>query len=559
MKTAHLLIAIPVFVFLALSATLDLGSLVFSYPGYDFTPYLAAQSLARDLDLACTAADSDRYFRQWEVRPSNFVVADRQILFASGELKRYPVFYYPDVFVYVLVPFVGALGFHGWMLLHALLILAVYFMGFLYYRSGKDDDGTLSAFNSVLYFTLIPLPVLFLLPTHHLYLFALVTAALFLGLRGHPVLSALSLGLAFSTQPWALLVGALLIGYWQFSGLRSESLRFVPVLAAAVAAVWGIEFLMYPSPDISNIRWVKDPLDATLNAFQTAVPQHWTPVFAPPSLLRVSDFLFGRTIGFLAYGTAAACLLLSSVWMWRDRLVNRTLMFTILVLVAIACTHPEGWGICGFASDFWIFLCAAAFFAAPAAQPRSTLIALVVISAIFAGPMLANPLGTWTSRNYYLQSTPYRFLPSELSLVGKQGLTSLPAYQFAAPGGKFYFLNDDFYAEPGFFWVHGGSTLEFLLEATDPAKSTRLQIANVPETNHVFLTLGRVSLEYHLQPSEIVFVDVSRFAAEFRRYEDHKYLHGTISSSSGFVPKLFSRENPDFRYLGCQVRFAGAP
>lgn len=559
MKTAHLLIAVPVFVFLALSATLDLGSLVLSYPDYDFTPYLAARSLARDMDLACAPADSDRYFREWGERPSSFRVADRRVLFASGEFKTYPVFHEPDLFVYVLVPFAGWMGFHGWMLLHALLILSVYIMGFYYYRGDKDDDGTLSAFNSVLYFTLIPLPLLFLLPTHHLYLFTILTAALFSGLKGRPVISALLLGLAFSTQPWSLLVGALLIGYWQYSGLRSEAVRFVPVLAAAVAAVLGLEFLMYPGPDVSNIRWVKDPLDATFSAIQTALPQSWPSVLATPSLLRVSDFLFGRTLGFVAYGTAAACLLLASIWLWRDRLVNRTLMFVVLVLVAISCTHPESWGIYAFANDFWIFLCAAAFFALPAARPRSTLIALVVISAFFAGPLLVNPLGAWTHRKYYLQSMPYRFLPSELSLMGKQGLTVETGYQFSAPGGRIYFLNDNFYSEPGFFWVHGGSSLEFIFEITEPALLTPLQIVNGPEVNHISLVLGGREQEYHLQPSEVVFAELSRYLQECRTYEGRRYLHGTITVSGGFVPKLLSRENPDYRYLGCQVRFAGNP
>ena len=244
MKNSHLLIAIPVFAFLALSATLDLGSLLPLYPDYDYTTYLAADSLAHDMDLAVTPADSDRYFRDWGVRPSHFRIADRKVLFANGDFRKYAVFYNPDMLVYILTPFVGLFGYHGWLLLHALLIGAVYLMGFFYYRNKDDEDGTLPAFNSVLYFTLIPLPILFLLPSHHLFLFALIMGAVFLGLRGFPVISALLLGIAFSTQPWSLLAGVLLIGYWQYAGLRSEFLRFVPVLIGAIAAMSGLEFLM---------------------------------------------------------------------------------------------------------------------------------------------------------------------------------------------------------------------------------------------------------------------------------------------------------------------------
>lgn len=559
MKIAHLLIAIPVFVFLSLSVTLDLQTLVLSYPDYDFTPYLAAQSLAKDLDLACAPVDSDRFFREWGMRPSGFRVADRRVLFASGDFRVYPVFYEPDLFLYLLVPFVGFLGFHGWMLFHALLILVLYLVGYFYHRRSDEEEGTLPAVNSVLYYTLFPLPVLFLLPTHHLYLFAVVSAAMFLGLRGRPVWSALLFGLAFSTQPWVLLVGALLIAYWQYSGLKSEFVRFIPVLAVSVAAVLGLKFLMYPGPDVTNIRWIKDAYDSSGAAFQTALSQPWISPVTKPSLQRVSDFVFGRTIGLIPYAAVTVCLLLSSIWMWRDRLVNRTLVFAVLLLVAVSITPPESWGIYGFANDLCLLLAAAAYFAAPIARPRSTLILIFVAAAVFAGPILANPLGAWTSRNYYLQSNPYRMLPIELSLVGKYGITRDPAHQFAIPQGKIYFLNDNFYPEGALFWVHGQSSLELLVEMQHPPANLVLQLIAGPEPNNVLLNFGGREEVYHLQASEKASLDLSNFASHWKSYEGRSFLHGTIQSSSGFVPRLLSRENPDFRYLGCQVRFAGNP
>lgn len=554
MKISHLLIAIPVFVLLSVSVTLDLGTLTQAYPRYDSTYYLAARSLAKDLDFNCAPADSDRFFREWEARPSGFRIADRRVLFANGEFRTYPVFYVPDLFVYILVPFAGLLGYHGWMLFHALLILGVYAIGFRYYSSDKNENSSLPALNSVLYYTLFPLPVLFLLPTHHLYLFALITSALYLGLRGKPVVSAILLALAFSTQPWVLLVGVLLIGYWQYSGLKSEFLRFVPVLAVSVAAVWGLEFLMYPGPDVANVRWINEALDSSRAALHSAIPVREITWLARPSLIRLSDFIFGRNIGFVAYGTVAVCAVLSSIWQWRDRLVNRTLLFVILLLVAVSCTTPDSWNIYGFINDFTILLAATVFFAIPIARPRRTLVAVFIISAFFAAPLLVNPLGAWTSRNYYLQAFPFRYLPVELSIVGKYGITADPAFQFPLANGKLYFLNENFYPESEFFWVHGNSTLEFVVQLNDERTFPVFQLSAGPELNRITLELGGRREEFTLQQSGTATVSLSDVASRFQHYEGRYFLHGTIHSSSGFVPKLLSRENPDYRYLGCRVR-----
>lgn len=171
--------------------------------------------------------------------------------------------------------------------------------------------------------------------------------------------------------------------------------------------------------------------------------------------------------------------------------------------------------------------------------------------------MLANPLGAWTSRNYYAQALPYRLFPAELSLIGRQGLTSDPAFQIMAPGGKLYLLNDNFYSEKDFLWVHGASRAEFILE-TGEAPAPGITIQNGTQENVVSLVLGARVEEFHLKPGESAMVDTSRYAGEFKRYDGNSYLHGTIQSGSGFVPKLLSRDNPDYRYLGCQVRFSGS-
>jgi hypothetical protein len=199
-------------------------------------------------------------------------------------------------------------------------------------------------------------------------------------------------------------------------------------------------------------------------------------------------------------------------------------------------------------------LCAVAFFLCPIVRPNWFLIATVAISAIFAGPLLLNPLGALTSRNYYLQSFPYRFLPQELELIGLHGLTSDPAYRLNFPGGTIYLLNQYFYQEKDFLWVRGQSTLEFIIELDNADAISNLQIQNGIVPNRISVQLGKRDEFFPLRAEEKTYLELNKFRSFMKMYQGKYYLHGTITSESGYVPKLLIRENPDFRYLGCRIQ-----
>ena len=165
-----------------------------------------------------------------------------------------------------------------------------------------------------------------------------------------------------------------------------------------------------------------------------------------------------------------------------------------------------------------------------------------------------NPLGAIVNRVYYLQSFPYRYFPVELSLLGKSGITAIPIFQFPYTGGKIYFLNDKFYPESDYFWVHGHSSLELILEANQKKSDTQIRIQNGSIDNHIVIQLGDRTEELHLRSSEVMILDLDRFTSHAKGYEGHYYLHGKIESRSGFVPMLLSRDNADYRYLACQIQ-----
>ena len=79
-------------------------------------------------------------------------------------------------------------------------------------------------------------------------------------------------------------------------------------------------------------------------------------------------------------------------------------------------------------------------------------------------------------------------------------------------------------------------------------------IANGVAPNRISVHLGKRDEFFPLRPSEKTLLDLSNFRSYMKMYQGKYYLHGTITSESGYVPKLLIRENPDFRFLGCRIQ-----
>lgn len=552
MKAVHFILGIPLFVFLVLSFSLDFGALVATYPQVDLTAYLAARSVALDHDLAFTQTDSDRFFRERLSRPGNFAVAKKKALSSSGDYQETPILWDPEIYVLLLAPFAGLLGFHGVLLFHALLIGALYTIGYLHYAK-KGSDSAEPALNAMLYYTLIPVPVLFLIPAHALLLFVTVTAASYCAIHGRAVLSAALLGVAFSLQPWSLLLAALFPTFWKQPDIAVKVGRFAVSLATAVFLAWALSHLMAPAQMISEVRWVAAPPGKPLNEVWESLPRVDRFLFAAPHPQRVLDFLFGRNNGFFVYAFPAAALLMAGLWRVRESWTRHVLLFTMLFLAATAFVHPSSWNVTLAASDLWILLAPLPFFLMPLVRPRSLLVITIVLSSILAGPLVVNPFGALANREYYLQSFPYRYFPVELSTIGRTGLTANPEYRIPFAGGAMYLLNDAFYPEQDFFWTRGESSLEFLAVLVPGRGFPGLRLQNGTVENRLSLQLGDETEAFHLGAGEGALIDLRKFAGRFREFDGRFYLHGKIDTSSGYVPKLLSRDNSDYRFLGCQI------
>jgi hypothetical protein len=284
------------------------------------------------------------------------------------------------------------------------------------------------------------------------------------------------------------------------------------------------------------------------------LPDARTYYWSAPDPQRLVDFLFGRNSGFLIYGFAAGALLLSTLWLWRDSLVRVTWLFAILYLAIVCFSNTSSWNIQSFVNDLWILLCPLPYFAAPFIRPKSLFASIAIPAAILLGPLLVNPLGAIINRTYYDYAFPYLYLPIEISLVGRAGITKDPAFQQNFEGGRIYFLNDSFYREDPLFWLRGESKLEFLLQLKNTSSLT-VDLQNGVLENRISLSIGKAKQEFKLGTVQTQTADLSPYLRGAKFYEGFYYLHGEMKSESGYVPGLLSRDNPDYRFLGCRVVF----
>jgi hypothetical protein len=552
LKPSHLVLLIPFLIYLAVAAILDPGTLVSFFPDRDLTTYLAAVSIGKDGDLAYTREDSDRYLKLYDQRPSPFRVVSKKVLDSSGKYEQKYTFYSPEIFTFIIAPFLLLFGFRGWLVFHALLILIIYLIGWVYY-SGKDEDAVSPAINSVVFFTLIPVPILFLLPSHHLFLLAVSCAAIFFGIRGFPVICAILCAVLFSSQPFAAIFCLFFVAHWQLTRASANIRRFVIAAVLAFFVVWGLEMLMYPASNVSNPRWVTSGTHQPLAQIWNTLPDARTYFWTSPDVQRLADFAFGRNSGFLIYGFAAGALLLSTVLLLKDSLIRSIWMFAILYVAFLCFWHTSSWNTQSFVNDIWILLCPFAYFAAPLLRPKTLFITIAVPAAFLIGPLLINPLGAIIHRSYYSYTFPYRYLPVEVSLVGRAGITKDPLFRQSFQSCTVYFLNDRFYKEEPFFWLQGESSLEFLLQYND-AKQLFLELNNGVLENSIGLKIGDSEIPIQLNTAENRTIDLTPYLSNAKYFEGFYYLHCLMKTGSGYVPGVLSRDNPDYRFLSARVR-----
>ncbi|MFQ5744389.1 MAG: hypothetical protein ACE5HV_12495, partial [Acidobacteriota bacterium] len=80
-----------------------------------------------------------------------------------------------------------------------------------------------------------------------------------------------------------------------------------------------------------------------------------------------------------------------------------------------------------------------------------------------------------------------------------------------------------------------------------------LEVRNAPVPNRVTARLGGEKVVRQLEPGETV--ELPFHPGHHFPFDAGTFLYRfTVTSSSGFVPRLRNNDNPDYRYLGLFVR-----
>jgi hypothetical protein len=114
-------------------------------------------------------------------------------------------------------------------------------------------------------------------------------------------------------------------------------------------------------------------------------------------------------------------------------------------------------------------------------------------------------------------------------------------------GATVFFLDDRSFPEPEGFWLGGGRSSSFVVQADDTRPVLTMMLRNGPVANRIGMDVAGAQTDVELAPGEerrvAVPVDASRGAA-----------HVTMSVATGFRPSQQDPSNRDGRFLGVWVK-----
>ncbi|HUU32654.1 MAG TPA: glycosyltransferase family 87 protein [Vicinamibacterales bacterium] len=188
-------------------------------------------------------------------------------------------------------------------------------------------------------------------------------------------------------------------------------------------------------------------------------------------------FLVGRHTGFAAYyfpGTVAVLLFLGlrrqqTAWGWLT--LAGGVGSAIALMLYMPFTYSGGGGPVGnryFLGVYPVFL----FLMPGLARPWAA-VATAAVSALFVTPVLSNPFFSSFHPGEHTKSGLYRYLPLELSLINDLPVNVSPSRSRQPLGGvpplSGYFVDDNAYNREGdAFWVRGESRADVMLRAPAP-------------------------------------------------------------------------------------------
>lgn len=433
------------------------------------TYYTAARSLAEDFDLEYEARDVARVRREFAMGPQGIFLKR-----ASGgfglSLQRVPPekprIYFAKAFLYPVVaaPFVAVLGTRGLLVLNVIALGVALFAAYAELRRRTSAPAALAGSLVLVMATIAPVYVLW--PTPELFGLGLIAGGLWAWRAGHPVGSALLLGLATYMKPYNLFLALplgiepLLVGAPWTAGLRRgfpESMRRGLVLAGTVITLFGLNKIVtgeanyqggerktfygsFPlerdagGRDVtfgnSGFWMTTDSLGPLVEGQDDALVSRRTGPARAPEEIRLSFvrnlgyFWVGRFGGALAYFLPAVLALLAFTVGPRDRPGGLALAALLVSYLFYITQIPDNWygggGTLG--NRYFLNLLPLAAFLIPRRGLWPVALLGLLGSALFLGPVWSAPLHHSLLPGDHAMTRPFRALPPELTMLNDLGI-----------------------------------------------------------------------------------------------------------------------------------------
>ena len=516
--------------------------------------------------------------------------------------------YYGKSFIYPLVaaPFVRLFGTAGFLVVNALLLCMAFFAAYLFASARSGVTAGLVLASAFVFATVVPVYYVWIAP--ELFNFSVGLCAYFLWLYKAVAPEPSGVGSAWARRPWTDGAAGALLGVLTFSKV-TNALLLAPMVA------WLLWTKQWRQALVTTGAWLL--LTVTLFGINTAISGEWSyqggdrrtcydkfPLEQPAVSLEIceerarNEGLFnvifdrevfwsnlrmnalyafvGRNSGLLAYFFPAVFGMIALAFVRRDRqpwqwfVLVGVLAHLLVFIVTLPYTYFGGGGSVG--NRYFMGVYGTCLFFLPSWRSWRLPSVMWLVGGLFMAKLILNPFYTSIRPGEHGKAGPLRLLPVELTNVNDLPLRTdrsrvMIWYGETAtnPGFQVYYLDDNSYLREldASFWTRGGTRAEIIVKVPGesvrslPVRRLHLTLQAGPVATDVEVRIGgrreRVSLPAGATREVSLPLGPGVPYKSDRAVPAYSWVV-SISSSTGFTPRLFDPESQDVRYLGVRVR-----
>jgi hypothetical protein len=597
--------AVLMVVYGGFALSVDFPRAAYGFQSDEATYYMMAHSLARDGDLEYRREDLVRVWREFPSGPSGVFLKQGRTAgirinaaFPFVHLRSGPDpddhrLYYGKSFMYPLAaaPFVWAFGTSGFLLLHALLLVAGVFAAYLFLAARSPAGIAVVIALGYFFASVTPGYVVWTTPE----LFNLVTVMLgyfcwlykevapaglprglrWLGTGTSDLAAAVLLGAATFSKPTNGLLILPVVAMFAFRRRWSRAVVICVTFGLLVAGLFAVNLAVTGDWNFQggarNTYYGAFPFQTDTMGFEVgmdrATNEVLTDVVFDPQVFwsrlgwNLVYFVVGRHSGMLPYFFPSLFALVLFLWPrtrrepWQWMVLAAAAAEILVIMVWIPYNYFGGGGVLGnryFMNTYGLFL-----FLLPPLSSSLAALAPWAIGALFTAKIVLNPFYGSFNPAEAGKSGPLRWLPVEMTLINTLPInTHLDRVRVlfgAGPRFQIYFLDDNAYPREGErFWLRGDSRADLIVKTSDFARRLRFTVTGGRVPTTVTLRVDGQSASRRLAPGGSATLELQ--LSQGFPYQGTRAWYVTATVVGGFVPLFEDSTSRDSRYLGVLVQ-----